>query len=198
MGCGPQQQPPPAPVPTQVASVRPAPKPALVTAFAVPPGEPAYKWVLSQRLQLRLALPDRRGWVMRKERSSFLALDHAASSSSLAVSVWHAHDNMSPDKCEERARLLRDLPERAQGLSEATLQVPRGFSTRMDAGVEALSDGALRGYLLAFGALAKRCFVFAFSTQAQGPKAEEQVGARLATMQSLTLERLELKSQLPR
>ena len=162
-------------------------------AFPSQAGGAAYKWVLSQRLGLRFALPDRPGWVLRRVRSRFLLFDHAASSSHLAIALWTGDGNMNQARCEERARLYRDLPKRSQNLSTTRLERPGTFNTRSDVGVESRDDGSIRGTLLAIGASGRRCFVFAFETEDVGEAAEEQVAARLATMHSLTLEKMQLR-----
>lgn len=161
-------------------------------------GEPRYKRVLSQRFQLSVPLPDRAGWRMvREKKSSFLVLDHAATSSRLVLRLWREGDNMDRQRCEERSRLIRDMPVRGRPIDSRVIQVPQGFDTIIDVGFSATQPGdPIGGYVLAFGAEGRRCFGFTYDTQASGGDAERIVGDRLAVIQSLTLEGIELRGVL--
>ena len=165
-------------------------------AFPTAPGTPAHKWVISPRLQLRFALPDRDGWSRRRGRSRFLLFDHGKSDSHLAILLWTGDENMNHNKCETRARLFRELPARAHTLVTTRLAVPAPFHTRAEVGIHSRHDGTVDGYVLAFGAAGRRCFMLAFDTHATGAGAPRRVADRLATIQSLTLEKMQLRSGL--
>ena len=200
LGCGaaPTTTPPPPTTTTTASSAPVAPLATLTSkAFPTAPGEPPFKWIRSQRMQVRFALPNRAGWVQRKGRSSFLLFDHVATRSQLAIATWQADANMNQQRCEERARLLRDLPQRLDNIATTRREAPGDFNTRTDVGVQADNDGNLQGSVLAIGAQGRHCFVFAYETKnAPGSEAEEHVAARLATMQSLSLDKLKLLSSI--
>lgn len=197
-GCGPE--PPAAPprtphVSTRAAAPRvaPAPEPPLLDAFPSPAGEPRYSRVVSKRLRLSIPLPNRGGWEMSRETSVFLILEHAATSSRLLVGIWREDELMNRQRCEARARLLRDLPKRGVGvLSSRLVDVPKGFDTQVDVGFDVEGEGEpLHGWAMAFGGLARECFAFIFTTVATGDEAERIIGDRLAVMQTLSLEGIE-------
>ena len=193
-GCGPAEQPAPAVAPRPAASDDSS---SPLDAFPTAPGAARYKRVMSKRMQLSIPLPDREGWVMVRDASSFLVLEHAATSSRLAVRVWREDDTTSRAGCEESVRRSRQVPERAHSIDSRAVDVPAGFDTHADVG---LGDGGpsapISGYLLAFGASARRCFALVYTTAAEGTRAEQVVGDRLAVMQTLSLEGIRLKSDL--
>jgi hypothetical protein len=194
---GPGRMPLPVPGPVPPPETPPTARP-LREPFPTPPAAAPEQRVFSKRFQMGIVLPDRGGWVLRKERSRFLIFDHAASSSQLSLALWREDDNMSPASCEEKARLWRDLPRRGKAIDELQLGVPKGFASHAEVGFGDSKPGEpVHGYLLAFGAAARRCFAFAYATTAQGDGAERLVGDRLAVMRAVTLERLTLKSDLP-
>lgn len=143
-----------------------------------------------------MALPDRARWTAVNEpASSFVVLDHAPTSSRLVLRLWSESEVVSRQSCEERARSLRELPA-ADG-EPTLLGAPEGFDTGVSLGVLGSQPGApLRGYLLAFGAAARRCLVFVFTTDASGPEAERRIAERLATMEEVTLKRMRVKRDL--
>src|SRR5690606_23748537 len=162
------------------ASPPPAAPATTSSPFPVGPGEPAFRTVRSQRFQLSFPLPDRAGWSLEKERgSSFLVMHHASTGSALVVRRWLEHAPMNRARCEEAARLIRDLPEREGQLASEYLDVPPGFDTRVDVGAAEAPAGP-EGWLLVFGASGRRCFAFVYTTAATGPAAEEVVADRLA------------------
>lgn len=200
-GCGPDPgTKAPAPVvPTRPLVAPEAPPPAAeLSAFPASPGEPRYRRVLSKRHQVSLPLPDRKGWTLERDGSSFLVMKHGATSSSLVVRVWREQENMNRDRCEERVRRLRDLPDRGREINRRLADIPSGFDSQVDVGFAASPPGEpLAGYVLAFGAKARRCFAFAYETAAGGPRAEQIVADRLLVIDGLTLEGLELRSDIP-
>ncbi|MBW2454203.1 MAG: hypothetical protein JRI68_06825 [Deltaproteobacteria bacterium] len=182
-----------------VSAVPPEPaQPLDLPAFPVPAGEPRYRTVLSKRLQLSLPLPDRRGWTLERQGSSFLVMHHAATSSTLEVRVWREPENMNRSRCEQKARLVRDLPLRGQEINRRLEELPSRFDSQVDVGFTAgAATEPLGGYVLAFGASARRCFAFAYSTTAAGPGAEQIVADRLVSIDGLTLAGVELRSPIP-
>jgi len=131
--------------------------------------------------------------MLRRERkSSFLILEHLASRSRLVVSMWRTNERVNRVRCEELARLRRDLPKRGADLASASVAAPVGFDTHVHVGLRHADDGALiDGYAVAFGSNRQRCFAFAYTTTALGPDAERLVGERLAIIQSRSLAAVE-------
>lgn len=171
---------------------RSVPEPEAIDAFPSPAGEPKFKRVVSKRLRLSIPLPNRSGWKLKREKSMFVVLEHAATSSKLLVALWREDELMNRQRCEERARLLRDLPQRADVLSTRLLPVPKEFDTQVDVGFDTAGEAApLHGYALAFGGLARECFAFVYTTMASGEGRERIVGDRLAVMQTVALEGVE-------
>lgn len=170
-----------------------------VDPFPVPAGEPKHQRVLSQRFQLSVALPDRPGWLLVRDNGSFLVMDHAATRSRLIARIWQEGENMSRQRCEEVTRLIRDVPRADRVIDERIVEVPAGFDTAVTVGFSSPASsatstsegGAIAGHVQAFGASARWCFAFAYTTEAEGPDAERTVGDRLAVIQGLTLEGME-------
>jgi len=165
-------------------------------AFPVAPGQPLFGRVYAARFQLALTLPHPDGWQLSPERSSFLVLHHAASSSSLVVRLWQEDENMSRAKCEERARLRRDFPDRTgeQLVDSQPVAVPPSFDTRIDVGFsQSAPQAPIRGYALAFGGYKRSCFAYVYTTEAAGAGAERLVGDRLAVMHGRGLLGVELR-----
>jgi hypothetical protein len=153
--------------------------------------------VSSTRFGVSIPLPDPDGWKLVRERSSFLLLDHPASSSQLVVRLWRESETMNRDRCEEQARALRDLPphDPAGGLSRRRVDVPPEFDTLVEVGLSRAHPAEpLTGYVMAFGGWVRRCFAFVYTTQSSAPDAERAVGDRLAVMEARALEGLELRS----
>jgi hypothetical protein len=185
---------PPPPLPRVV----PAPSAPVIEPFDAAPGEARFTRVLSKRFQLSVPLPNRSGWVALPDRkSSFLAFEHPSTQSRLVLRLWREDERMHRDVCEQRARLARDLPTRGRTIDSRQVDAPRGFDTQADVGFTEASKGApIVGYLLGFGASGRRCFAFSFDTQASGADAERIVGDRLAVILGITLEGVEIRSDL--
>jgi hypothetical protein len=184
----------PTPAPVSASPVEPS------SPFALAPGERPVTRVLSKRFQLSIPLPGRSGWKLQPTgRSSFVTLDHAATASRLLLSVWREPDNMTAARCEEQARLRRELPARAGLIEQRDAEIPRGFASRVDVGlVEAVQGDTLRAYVIAFGASARRCFAFVYTTEATAnAEGERAIGDRLALIRGVTLGELELRTDLP-
>ena len=134
---------------------------------------------------------------MVREKTSFLILDHAATRSRLIARLWQEGENMSRQRCEEVTRLIRDVPSADRVIDERVVEVPEGFDTAVTVGFStparstAATQAPIAGHVLAFGASARWCFAFAYTTEAEGLGAERTVSDRLAVIQGLTLEGLE-------
>lgn len=168
---------------------------AVPEVFPVAPGAERFGRVFSPRMQLSIPLPDADNWQLKRERkSSFLVLEHAATNSRLVIRVWREPERMNRLRCEERARLIRDLPH-GTDVTSAAIDAPSGFDTHVSIGFEALGpQGRVTGHAIAFGSRRARCFAYAYTTTATGPDAERTVGDRLAIMEGRSLADLELRS----
>jgi len=197
VGCGAPAQGGQVPAPSASAAV-----PAKVLP---PPGLGDGQWgeFVSKRFGARVPLPDGRGWRIDDHSGNWLSAMHGASGSMLLVRVWREDDIMNRQRCEERARLWRKLPERgvAEIMETRPLKVPPEFDTVVDIGIvpappHAKSDAAIDAFAMAFGARVRRCFAYIFTTNARGGTALAAVGERLGTMVQGSLEKLVLESDL--
>ena len=190
--------PPPAPAPAPAAPAQPA---------DLGGGElGAYT---SRRFDLKLPLPDGRGWRVKDGPAPWLVATHAASSTALLVRTWRDDGRANRGSCEARARLWRDLPRRedAASIERRALDVPAGFDTVVEIGVSdpprrasgqpaGAGNAPIAGFAVAFGGWARRCFAFVATTQATGPGAARLVAARLAAVVEVSLAGLTLESEL--
>jgi multidrug resistance efflux pump len=87
------------------------------------------------------------------------------------------------------------LPLSANDLS--FIDLPKGYDTRVDTGFTVEGGVPTGGYVIAFGARARKCFAFLYTTRTSGPDAEAQISERLAVMQTGVLEQIEQRGLLP-
>ncbi|MEO7327440.1 MAG: hypothetical protein ABI193_02600 [Minicystis sp.] len=196
------------PAPVDLTPPRPLPSATAPVAAALPAFN-AGKWgdFVSPRFGLQLILPDGRAWSIDDHGSAWLVARHAPTGSELALRTWREDGSAHRVRCEEEARLWRKLPEKegADLVEQRAVNVPPDFDTRVEVGVVTPLPGArgakatstgIRGFVLAFGGKAHRCFAYVFSTRAEGPGAEQAVGERLATMVQGSLEKIRLRNDL--
>ncbi|WP_433928621.1 hypothetical protein AB3662_34835 [Sorangium cellulosum] len=153
----------------------------------------------SERFDLRLPLPDARGFRVEDGEGPWLVATHAASSTSLLVRTWREDGRASRAACEARARLWRDLPRPDRSLTavERRIDVPEGFDTVVEIGVADAPPGApIEGFAVAFGGYGRRCFAFIAETRAAGPSAERLVAERLAAVVEISLGGLRLEREV--
>ncbi|MFO0550833.1 MAG: hypothetical protein U0271_20760 [Polyangiaceae bacterium] len=139
----------------------------------------------SKRFGFDLPLPEGRKWRIDDTTTKWLSATRSEESSTLLVRVWRSEDNrMNRDKCEALARSVKSLPQRegAEIVDTLDLDLPAGFDTRADVALVPDMKGGLFGFVLAFGGYARGCFAYVFATHAEGVKADEIVGDRLALM----------------
>jgi hypothetical protein len=159
---------------------------------------------VSKRFGVRVPLPDGREWRIDDHAENWLVATHGASGSMLLLRAWREDAVMNRQRCEEKARLWRKLPERAGAeiVARKAMSVPPDFDTMVDVGVvpsKGQAEGAESGidaFAMAFGGRARRCFVYVFTTSARGQGAEEVVGERLGAMMQGSLEKLVFESDL--
>ncbi|XXX74244.1 hypothetical protein WMF30_42030 [Sorangium sp. So ce134] len=183
----------PACAPAPAAPPPPPPRPAPPPPSTLGDGELGeYR---SERFDLRLPLPDARGFRVEDGEGPWLVATHAASSTSLLVRTWREDGRASREACEARARLWRDLPRPDRSLTamERRIDVPEGFDTVVAIGVADAPPGApIDGFAVAFGGSGRRCFAFVAQTRAAGPSAERLVAERLAAVVEISLGGLRL------
>ncbi len=169
------------------APVAPPPAPPAPPEAAAPSASPedAFGTFHSRRFAIRVALPDGHGWRIDDHSGPWLSATHEATGSALLLRTWTEEGRATRARCEEQARLWEKLPDpgRAESVQQRSIDAPRGFDTLVQVGVVAGKAGdPLRGFVVAFGAHAHRCFAFVYTTVASGAGAEATVGERLATI----------------
>ncbi|WP_437924892.1 hypothetical protein WMF37_38590 [Sorangium sp. So ce291] len=187
--CAPAPAAPPAPPPR---AAPPAPPPSTL-------GEGQLGEYRSERFDLRLPLPDARGFRVEDGEGPWLVATHAASSTSLLVRTWREDGRASRAACEARARLWRDLPRPDRSLTavERRIDVPEGFDTIVEIGVADAQPGApIEGFAVAFGGSGWRCFAFIAETRAAGRSAEQVVAERLAAVVEISLGGVRLEREV--
>lgn len=195
LACGPSpEKPAERPLPP-ATSATPAPPPPLSAA--------AWGTFRSERFELELPLPaggpDGRAWRIDNHGSPWLSATHAASESTLLARSWTEDGRVSHQRCEERARLWRTLPDpaRAETVNARFIDAPAGFDTFVSVGlVTGKQDAPVSGFAVAFGGHGHRCFAWIYTTTASGPGAGPILGERLATMVERSLGKAVIASEL--
>ncbi len=190
LGCG-----PPAPLPAPP----PPPPPTVAPASPAAMTEVVWGTYRSERFELQLLLPDGRSWRIDDHGGPWLTATHAATGSLLVARTWTEDGRANRQRCEERARLWRSLPDpaRAEEVNARSIDAPAGFDTFVAVGVVAgKPDDPVSGFAVAFGGHGHRCFAWAYTTTARGAGAGVQLGERLAAMVERSLGRVVLESEL--
>jgi hypothetical protein len=196
--CGPPPAPPPVVPPPPLVPAAPAPK-AL--------GEKPWGEFRSVRFGLRVPLPDGKAWRIDDHGMSWLVASHPETGSTLSIRLWHDEGGTAAGRkgCEEAARVWRKLPDRdgADIVEKRAVNVPPDFDTQVEVGVvaplpvrNAKAPPDLKGFVMAFGGRAHRCFAYVYITSAGGPGAEAVLGERLATMAQGSLGALKIENEL--
>jgi hypothetical protein len=192
--------------PTQPAAAGPrAPAPVVAPARAPEGlGDRVFGEFVSRRFGARVPLPDGQGWRIDDHRDNWLSATHGRTGSALLVRAWREDSIANRQRCEDKARLWRKLPERAGAeiVERKAVNVPPDFDTVVDVGIvpsKGQAPGAparIDAFAMAFGGRAHRCFAYVFTTSAEGAGAEQVVGERLGTMVQGSLEKLVFESDL--
>jgi hypothetical protein len=156
---------------------------------------------VSKRFGVRVPLPDGQAWRIDDHTGSWLSATHGPSGSVLLLRAWREDGVVNRARCEEKARLYRNLPERALAeiVEQKAVGVPKDFDTVVEVGVIASREPGKEGimaFAMAFGGWARRCFAYVFTTSARGKGTEEIVGERLGTMVQGSLEKLVFESDI--
>ena len=137
--------------------------------------------VVSTRLSLRFALPERDRWRVEDPAVGWLTARHAATDSKLMLQGWREAMLVDHRDCEQQARQTRaDLPEfdAEEIVDRLRLQRPVGYDTELAIAVRRTPSG-VQGFALGFGGAIRRCLMLLYETRAEGPRAERIVGDRL-------------------
>jgi hypothetical protein len=137
--------------------------------------------VVSSRLSLKFALPERRRWRVEDPAVGWLTARHAATDSTLMLQGWREPTLVDHRDCERLARQTRaDLPEfqSEEIVDRLDLERPPGYDTEFAIAVRRTPSG-VHGYALGFGGAVRRCFMLLYETRAHGLGAERSVGDRL-------------------
>ena len=153
----------------------------------------------SRRLELSLPLPDGKAWRIDDHSQPELVATHAATASTILVSVFNAGELVGRAQCEERARerhLVPDVGAKTVRVVEDEVAITQGeFDTRIEVVVRA--DGGpeslLIGRLMAFGGFLRKCFVFIYSTTVDRTSEEPVLSERLAFVRARVFGGLELE-----
>jgi len=140
----------------------------------------------SQRQGLSIPLPEGKNWRIDDHSGRWLDARHPSTATRLRARSWIEPKPVNRDQCEAEARRLApDLPVvQEQGAIDDHVSnevFAPDFSSHVIVGVTEADpkSGALEGYVLVFGAAARRCVVLAFTTQVTGPKGSAVLGERL-------------------
>ncbi len=179
----------------------PVPAPPQPTTVPEPPSLSAAAWgtFRSERFELQLPLPDGRAWRIDDHREPWLSATHAASESALVARSWTEDGRVNRQRCEERARQWRTLPDPTRGdpVKASSIDAPAGFDTFVSVGIVPGKPGEpVAGYAVAFGGRGHRCFAWAFTTIARGAGAAAVLGERLSAMVERSLGRVVIESEL--
>jgi len=192
VGCGAPVTSPARPAPVAVAPLARA-KEGL--------GDGPWGEFVSKRFGVRVPLPDGKAWRIDDHTEHWLMATHGPSGAVLLLRAWREDSVVNRQRCEDKARLWRKLPERgpAEIVERRAVNVPKDFDTVVEIGVVATRGPAsdrIDAFAMAFGGWAHRCFAYVFTTSARGQGAEEVVGERLGTMVQGSLEKLSFESEV--
>ncbi len=137
----------------------------------------------SKRLAMTLALPDGKAWRIDDHSRPELVATHPPTLSSVVVAVFHADEIVGRTQCEALSRARNLVPAGdLRTLEDQAAFTQQAFDTRVWVAVDARGgpEGALIGYVMAFGGLLRKCFAFVFSTQVRGAAEEPVLASRLA------------------
>ncbi|HET9931829.1 MAG TPA: hypothetical protein VFQ35_14105 [Polyangiaceae bacterium] len=171
------------PPPPKVAP-GPAPQPSSngrVTAASQSLVDGGWGERLLRRLALGVQLPDAAHW-REVGGSRWVRLEHPTSRSLLELSTSRERRLVSPEECEQRARLERpELPRPAEGeaLDRRRAKLPDETFTNVTVSLEEAGGEELVGHLTFFGASVGRCLVGHFSTRVSGAERDQEVARRL-------------------
>lgn len=139
----------------------------------------------SKRFSLTIPLPDGKAWRIDDHTSDAFVATHAATSSTLTVSVLADPDElMTRQKCESLARQQKLVPAKAafRTVADERTYAMESFDTRVWVAIEPPATPAqpLAGHVFAFGGYIHKCFFFHYATSVPSTSGEEILSSRLA------------------
>lgn len=181
-------------------AIAPAPSAGPVVSAPAALGSTKIGTFRSERFELDLPLPDGRTWRIDDHSGPWLSATHTATSSALIGRTWTEEGRVTHARCEQRARLWKQLPEPLADhlIEQRTIDAPAGFDTTVQVAVVPGSGPAapVSAHVLAFGGHAHRCFAYVYTTTASGALAEQVVAERLATMVQRSLSAVSITNEL--
>ncbi len=175
------------PTTSSQARVTPAPPPPPAFFPDDPHPLPVFH---SARLGLSLPLPDGRAWRIDDHSTPELLATHAATRSRVLVAVVRADALVGRQQCEALARQQKLVPAGEMRTIEDAIEIRQEtFDTRVRVGVlpgSTPSDPVV-GHVMAFGGFLRKCFVFDYSTEANGARKRMPSPSRLATARARIL-----------
>jgi hypothetical protein len=150
----------------------------------------------SARLGVALPLPDGHGWRIDDHSTAELVATHPPTRSRVMIAVVRTEDLVGRHGCEALA-LDRKLVTAApmQTLEDAVELRQETFDTHVRVAVLAGSTAKdpVVGHVMAFGGFLRKCFVFDYSTEANGAAEEGALSARLAIARARILGGLKIE-----
>lgn len=134
-----------------------------------------------RRLALSVQLPEASRW-RELGGSRWVRLEHAASHSLLELSTSRERRLVTPEECEQRARLERpELPRpgESDALDRRRMKLPNDTFTNVTVSLEESGPDEIVGHVTFFGASVGRCLVGHFATHVAGPERDQEVARRL-------------------
>jgi hypothetical protein len=179
------------PLPIVTSGARAAPRADEPQAF---PDEPhRLQHFHSKRFSLTIPFPDGKAWRIDDHTTEALIATHAATSSTLTVSILADPDElMTRQKCEALARQQKLVPgsqAQMRTVADERTYAMDSFDTRVWVAVEPPSAPArpLVGHVLAFGGYIHKCFFFHYATSVSGANGEDVLSSRLALVRTRIL-----------
>ncbi len=164
-------------------------------AAAFPDDDRALARFRSLRFHLSIPLPDGRSWRIDDHSRPELVATHAATHSTLVVTLFTREELMNRQRCEARAREMGLAPPgELRTVEDAVTVGPAAFDTRVWA---ALAPGKgpgdpLVGHVLAFGAYIHKCLVFHYASEVGSDTDEPVLAGRMAVARTRILGGIEV------
>jgi hypothetical protein len=149
----------------------------------------------SERLALSLPLPNGKQWRIDDHTRRELVATHAATSSSLLVSVFRTDALVGRNECEGFARERKIVPTGELHTLESSVEITQeNFDTRIWVAIEPgpTPESPVVGHVMAFGGFLRKCYVFDFSTRVDAAGDADVLSGRLAYARARILGGLKL------
>jgi hypothetical protein len=135
-------------------------------------------------------LPNGKAWRIDDHSTPNLLATHAPTRSRVLVAVLRTEQLVGRQQCEALALEEKLVPAVQMQTVEDAVEVRQEvFDARVEVGVlpgRGPGDPVV-GHVMAFGGFLRKCFVFDFVTEADGPGSEDAVSQRLAVARARIL-----------